>query len=318
MLRKLFNVLLFLGVLLFGALNFVCYQHAYQLTHYTLPVRAHNKIVKPDLQKMTQEVQFNRAVWSVARHKPGNWQTPKTAYQNFNFSLKPKLNAWFCKAKTAKAKGIFLIFHGYNSCKANMINRSEVLQMMGYHTFLVDFRGHGDSETNKTTIGIKEAEDVLQSYHYIRGYYPEEKISILGISMGAAAAVKAIAEDSLKLEYLLLEAPYGSLKEAIKIRLNNMGVSVPGLEYLLLFWGSCIHQMNAFDQDIAYYAKKIKTPTLLLRGAIDKKVAPQEIQAIHKAIRGQSQIVELPNAGHDNTFEDNPNAWKSAVSNFLD
>ena len=85
MLKKLFKVLLLIGVLLFGALNFVCYQHAYQLTHYTLPPRAHNKIVKPNLQKMTREAKLSRAVWSIARNKPANWQKPTTDYQNFNF-----------------------------------------------------------------------------------------------------------------------------------------------------------------------------------------------------------------------------------------
>jgi alpha-beta hydrolase superfamily lysophospholipase len=128
----------------------------------------------------------------------------------------PKLAAWHCPQ--ANAKAVIILLHGYAADKSCLINVAAAYGEMGLATLLVDFRGSGFSSESYTTIGVREALDVVAAYRYASNELRYSKILLHGQSMGAAALLRAIHEYSLTPEAIVVEAVFDSLLTTTKNR----------------------------------------------------------------------------------------------------
>ncbi len=218
--------------------------------------------------------------------------------------------------KADSAKGTVLMFHGFSSCKASMITKSEELVKMGYNTLLVDFMGSGGSDGNETTIGFKEAEEVKACYDYLqqRG---EKNIYLFGSSMGAAAILKAINDYQLKVSGIMIECPFGTMYQTTCSRFQQMHVPTIPMAALLDFWGGLECGFNAFTYSPTNYAKSVSRPTLLMYGALDENVSRAETDQIFANLAGKKQLVIFQRAGHDDYLVNHKKEWVSKVDRFL-
>src|SRR5690606_19242071 len=116
-------------------------------------------------------------------------------YETIYIQSNERLECWLLKVPGAK--GTVLMFHGYKDDKTGLLGRAYLLNQAGYNTMLVDMMGAGGSTGSRVTIGYDEAQNVKDCYQYLqdRG---EQKIVLFGISMGAAAQMKAIADYNLQ------------------------------------------------------------------------------------------------------------------------
>ena len=91
-----------------------------------------------------------------------------------------------------------------------MLSEAAEFRYLKFDVLLVDFRAHGNSEGNTTTIGYREAEDLKLAYDWVtnRG---EKNIYLWGTSMGAVVVAKAINDYSLKPAGIILEMPFRSM-----------------------------------------------------------------------------------------------------------
>jgi pimeloyl-ACP methyl ester carboxylesterase len=78
---------------------------------------------------------------------------------------------------------------------------------------MVDYRGFGKSE-GAITGERRFYEDLQLAYDQMKVRYPEEKIVILGYSIGTGPAAKIASVNKPRL--LILQAPYYSLKDMMK------------------------------------------------------------------------------------------------------
>ena len=62
------------------------------------------------------------------------------------------MEVWLIEVDSAK--GVVALFHGYSGSKSGNVEYAEQFNQLGYSTILVDFRGSGGSEGNRTTIGF--------------------------------------------------------------------------------------------------------------------------------------------------------------------
>ncbi|MBP9841344.1 MAG: alpha/beta fold hydrolase [Simkaniaceae bacterium] len=119
-------------------------------------------------------------------------------------------NALFFKSK--ESKGVVLYLHGRGG---NLATYWGYLYgdftERGYDILMIDYRGFGKS------VGIpsEEAffEDAEVAYQYLLKEYPEDKITVYGISLGTGIATHLAATHSPRL--LILEAPYYSMLDLI-------------------------------------------------------------------------------------------------------
>jgi len=295
--------------------NFVIYNHAYRFTHFS--TKDLKKVTVDAINQKSWSEKLQLAIYGVEVPKSHNNETPKDDYNVITLGEKPQLNAWWIPT-SKPPKGVFICFHGYSACKAAHINEAKVLRSLGYHTFLVDFRGHGDSEGTQTSIGFHEAKDVLTAYQYVQRYYDELPISLMGTSMGSVSILKAVHDYQLDAAHLIIECPFESLRTAVYSRFENMKLPTFVLPELLLFWGGWQNDMNGFAHNAANYATKVSVPTLVLYGKNDTKVRRSEVDAVFNALAGKRQFVVLEDAGHDHMMEDDRAAWTKAVWSFLE
>lgn len=223
------------------------------------------------------------------------------------------IEAWY--AKHRREKGSIALFHGHIASKSAVIAEAEQFYKMGYSVLLVDFRGHGNSDGNYTTIGYKESEEVQLAYEFLKKK-TDKKVILWGISMGAAAITSAFNNGYVKPDGVILEMPFGSLLDAVEGRVKMMNLPVQPLSSLLTFWGGAENGFWAFDLKPEEYAKKIHCPVLLQAGKLDNRVSLQEIEDIYNNIPTEKQKVIYETARHQSLFLKEPEKWVESFKTF--
>lgn len=302
--------------LLFLGMNLVAYLHAYRFTHFRKnnTERTHSPVQLSFLGKLST------VIFGVSNPRPANQTLPKRFYETILIPSNKTIECW--SIRQLNPKGTVILFHGYGSEKSALIAQSDVFMSMGYNTLLVDFMGCGGSDGEQTTIGFLEAEEVKSCYDYLRKKH-EKNIYLYGTSMGAVAIMKAMSDAKMNPNYkmepsgIILECPFGSMRQTVKARFKNMNIPSFPMSDLLVFWGGIQNGFWAFDHRPVDYAKRIDCPTLLMYGELDDKVSRSEIDDIYAGFGGEKQLVTFPDAGHERYLKKDAKAWRKAVLGFL-
>src|SRR5476651_698671 len=110
------------------------------------------------------------------------------------------------------SKGVILYLHGNTNGLDKWGNISKTYTSLHYDLFMLDYRGYGKSEGS-----IQNEDqlynDVQEAYNYLKSIYPENKIIVLGYSIGTGPAAFLAANNHPK--ELILQAPYYSLADAM-------------------------------------------------------------------------------------------------------
>ena len=194
--------------------------------------------------------------------------------------------------------------------------RTLMMKMPPNQSYLVDFRGSGGSSGNTTTIGYQESEDVVTAVRYLQRQQVQN-LYLLGTSMGSAAILKALSEESLEVQGLILECPYGSLLQTAKNRFETVGVpSFPAAHFLVLY-GGLENGFWGFSHNPSAYSQSVETRTLLIFGEQDNRVKRFEIDEIYHNLKGEKELLIFPEAGHLDFLEKDQEKWVEEVRAFL-
>ncbi|MES2777067.1 MAG: alpha/beta hydrolase [Bacteroidota bacterium] len=219
-------------------------------------------------------------------------------------------------SKVFSYHGTVIMFHGQGSCKSAILKEAYEFLELGYCVFMMDFRAHGGSEGEQSTVGIKEAEDVRMAYDYIKDKTKQDPV-LYGVSMGAATITKAVATYNLHPSKVILEMPFGSLYSAVKgfTRIKHLPQAFAPF---LTFWGGILNGEWAFNHQPTEFAKKITCPVLLQWGANDPRVSKEEEETIFANLGAtQKKFVVYENAAHESFCKKEHDKWVGSISSFL-
>lgn len=295
---------------IFMVMNVIAAFHAYKFTHFATDSR--RKTTKEEAISFPEKCKI--LLFGIDLPRPENKVKPEVDYQTVILQSNKKLECWWLP--TANAKGTVIVFHGYGSSKAGMLDKAYLFQQMGYNVLLPDFMGSGGSEGNQTTIGYKEAENVKTCYDHIQ-QKGEKNIVLFGTSMGAASILKSFHDYPLSPKSIIIECPFGSTYKTVQARFKMLHVPAFPMAALLTFWGGAENGFNAFGHNPTNYAKSVHCPTLLLYGEKDEKVSRAEIDEIYQNLQGPKQLQTLPEAGHDNYLKQYKDLWYETVKGLL-
>lgn len=298
-----------LATILFVLINCIAFIHAYKFTHFADPTS--KKTQKPE--KLSVSEKCKSLILGVVIPRPMN-KTKPHYLDTLQLQSNKKIQCWYSHPDTSL--GVVVICHGYGADKSTMLDKAQIFDSLHYSVFLLDFMGSGGSEGNTTTIGFKEGEQVKTVYEYLQSN-GNKNIYLYGTSMGAVAIMKAIHSHSIAPNAILIECPFGSMRETVSARFKNMNVPSFPMVDLLVFWGGVQNGFWAYSHNPSNYAKNISCPTLLLYGAKDKNVSKKEIDTIYKNLSGQKKRIDYPLAGHENYLIKYRNEWIQDVSTFL-
>lgn len=295
------------GIFLF--MNLIAFMQSYGFTHYS----GEEKAVKPDIASLTLKDKLETLVFGLKKPRTKNIILPSCEYKTVMLGENPEIECWEFNHKNSK--GTVVLFHGYGGKKSNILDRAEAFAAEGYSFLLVDFMGAGGSEGNKTTIGYAEAEQVKISYDYISK--KEKNIILFGISMGAAAIMKAVSDYGISPSAVILECPFSTLYRTVCNRFDLLGVPQFPFAGMIVFWGGVQHGFWGFSHNPSDYAKSIKSKVLLLHGKLDNRVGMDEMEEIYDNIHSKKLLIEYDDAEHETLFTSNPQRWKKDVFSFL-
>lgn len=288
-------------LVVFFTLNVLSYAGAYVLTHFSSPGHLGLGLLRPTSSKLpidigleyvTQRIPINQSEW---------------------------LETWLISARPYTSKGTVLLFPGNASSKAKqLLAPAQVFHRLGYDTLLVDFRGVGGSSGNTTTLGAREAQDVALSINYAQRSQLKRPFILYGVSLGSAAILRAVAQEKIAPDAIILELPFARLLSAVKSRLRAMRIPTFPTAELLVFWGSIQHHFNGFAHNPVTYARQVNCPTLLMQGRLDKWTTVAEINQIFENLRGSKQLVIFPKTGHNLLVTVDRPYWERSVNQFLE
>lgn len=123
-----------------------------------------------------------------------------------------ELAAWYVpvvRPSGPQASPSVILAHGLMDQKWTMLQLVPWLHKAGYNVMMFDFRGHGESDKEPTTIGRLEIRDIQAALNWLEAEGVGERVGGLGMSLGAAALVNTAAKDP-RLDALVLDSLFAS------------------------------------------------------------------------------------------------------------
>ncbi len=312
--RSVIRWILWALLVQFILINISASLYAYKLTHFYSDPSLRNPATEDNVFAKTWKLFTGpRYPKSLVEEKPG------FAYEIVTLKTAKGLaiEAWYCAADSL-SKGTILLFHGIGGNRGNLLDEAREFHYKGYNIMLVDFRGHGNSDGNTTTIGIKEAEEVKLAWDYV-SQKGEKNIFLYGMSLGAVVVTKAISDYRLVPSGIILEMPFLSLQSYLKARARILGFPQQPFAFLTTFWIGIERGFNGYGHHTTAYTKNITCPVLMQWGASDQFVLKQETDKIYNAIAStRKKLVVYNQAQHESLLRNDPLKWRIEVERFLE
>ncbi|MDD9967466.1 MAG: alpha/beta fold hydrolase [Myxococcales bacterium] len=307
-----------LALLLLGlvALNAVAYQHAHAMLHF---VPSGEKTNPPERLSLLEKLRVVAMGITVPRPLAG--QPPSDlagilTEEQIAVDDRIHLGAWWIPSP--KRRGTVIAVHGYSGGKSQLLEEAREFLRLGWSVLLVDRRGSGGSSEAYTTIGYREADDVLAALRFV---VDRERTSgpivLYGRSMGAAAIMRAVSIDGSRINGVILEGVFGRLSETVARRFELMGLPAHPLSDLLVFWGGFQFDFSGFAHNPVDYARSVRVPTLMLHGRADPRATLAQAVAVYEALSGPKHLETFERIGHQSILKQNARGWRKQVGAFL-
>ena len=224
------------------------------------------------------------------------------------------LSGWY--AAQDESKGAVLLLHGIHASRLQMLDRARMLKKEGYSVLLIDFRAHGESPGQSITVGHEERCDVTAALDFLCRMQPEQRVAVVGVSMGGAAAILAQSD---AIDALVLESVYPSISEAVENRVRRrVGLLEPIATWLLLTQLRVRLGISPDDLRPIDAIQKIVCPVLVMSGAEDKHTTLAETQRMFYRAPSPKELEVFPGVGHKDLFNSNPKKYRERVLGFLE
>jgi uncharacterized protein len=197
------------------------------------------------------------------------------------------IHGWFIPGK--KGVGAIVLMHGVRANRLSMLARARFLADAGYSVLLFDFQAHGESSGRHITFGHLESMDAFAAVSFLRSQAPDEKIGLIGISMGGAAAL--LASPPLDVNAMVLEMVYPTINQAISNRLTmRLGSWASSLVPLLSWQLQPRLGIDAEDLRPMDHVGKISSPKLFIAGSEDQHTTIGESRLMFDAAREPKEL----------------------------
>src|SRR5689334_292306 len=194
------------------------------------------------------------------------------------------LRAWYAPGRPGF--GAVLLLHGVGSNRTSMLGRLRFLHARGYAILAPDFQAHGESPGEHVTFGERESLDAESSVEFLRKSAPNERLGVIGVSMGGAAAL--VGPKPLDVDAMVLESVYPTFRDAVsdrlKVWLGPVGLLGPAIAPILI---SIVGPEIGVDGDSLRPIERIgsvREPVLMLAGSEDQYTPIEESLALYNRI----------------------------------
>ena len=219
-----------------------------------------------------------------------------------------KLSAWYTPPKNGV---VILVAHGYAD------NRPESLYAMfvenGYGVLAWDFRAHGDSEGEISSLGYYEQLDVEAALDFALAQDGVEHIGAWGGSMGGAT-VLLTASKRTEIKAVIADSAFPSLEDVLRL---NMPFKI--LQPFVLFFGEYhsgaqIDEVNPVDVINQISPRAV----FIIDGWQGGAIAMNSPYRLYDAANQPKEIWVEDGVPHLGTYANNPKRYENKVIQFFD
>jgi dipeptidyl aminopeptidase/acylaminoacyl peptidase len=188
----------------------------------------------------------------------------------------------------------------------------------GYNVLMFDMRGHGESEGEHISAGLHEKNDLLGAIDYVRGRGIDNKIGVLGFSMGAAACLMA-APESEEIDAVVADAAYADIVSIMESEFAERS-NLPGFFMsIILFMTRTVYDVDFTAVKPGEAVKETSVPVFIIHGEQDEMVPVEHAYRLKEASQNpDSRLWILPEAQHANSYQVRPTEYKEQVISFFD
>ena len=232
------------------------------------------------------------------------------------------LSGWYLPASGERRRGVtFVLTHGLFRSRYEMLERGLALWREGYGVLLYDLRRHGASPAEFSTIGYRERHDVTAAFQFVRARQPEDRVVLMGVSMGAAATLLAASEiKDEKLLGVVAESSFLSFSDTARHHVRLIGLPTFPFATLLIKFTAWRLNFAAEDYDLLRATAKISRPVLFIGGTKDVRMPNATVlEPLYAAAASAGKrkfIVE--GAAHGHAYDASPQNYVKAVKEFVE
>ena len=221
------------------------------------------------------------------------------AYQDVSITTSKgiRLHGWFVPAKQAKATVLFL--HGNAGNISHRLDSIAIFRELGLDTFIIDYRGYGQSEGSPSEQGTYL--DARAAWEYLvntRGIAPD-KIVIFGRSLGGAVA-----------SWLATRTTPGA------VILESCFTSAPDMAYRLYPFLP-VRLITRLKYPVEENVKHLSSPLLVIHSRQDEIIPFDMGQSIFAAAPEPKGMLVLT-GDHNGGFLINRHQYLAVLGKFLD
>lgn len=214
------------------------------------------------------------------------------------------------------AKRIFLICHGFKRSKEYMAGFLNIFPHDSL--FFIDFRGHGQSDGDRVSLGLHEHIDVISAARYIKNSLSSAvPLYALGVSMGGSAVLRAAASGA-PFDAVISDSAPSSFKDTL-VYLLQQRYKIPSiLGWSTLTWYEWVMGASLAQSCYTTYASKITCPVLLIHDESDPLIDYKHACNIFDALGTDCKLLYTTSGSrHGKLHLQRPEAYKKVVEDFI-
>jgi pimeloyl-ACP methyl ester carboxylesterase len=197
--------------------------------------------------------------------------------------------------KSDSSKGLIFYLHGNAGSVNSWGDVAKTYTNLNYDVFILDYRGYGKSEGSITSQG-QLFRDLQSAYNELKKRYTEDRIIVLGYSIGTGLAAKIASSNSPGL--LILQAPYYSLTDMMRH-------TYPIIPTFILKYKIPTYK----------FIKDCKMPIVIFHGNRDEVIYYNSSIKLKELLKMTDTLITLNGQGH-NGMTDNPE-YKMEIKRIL-
>jgi dipeptidyl aminopeptidase/acylaminoacyl peptidase len=223
-----------------------------------------------------------------------------------------RVSGWYAPSQNGAA---VILGHGYGGNRQQLLPEAGVLSAQGYGVLLFDYRAHGESGGDVSTFGDLERNDVRAALDFAssRPGVDPGRLGLFGFSMGALPIAIVAAEDR-RVRAVALGGVTSSMLDACVDEAGRYGWLLGGPVALTLkASGVRLGEVRADDAAARLAGRSL----LVIQGEHEDFRLAARARQVYAAAKSPKQYLVVPNAGHRDYIEADPNNYPAALVSFF-
>lgn len=233
-----------------------------------------------------------------------------------------RLSAWLLRPPHPRGCSVVLA-HGLFRSRREVLDRAAYLSALGCQSLALDLRHHGESAGTRTSLGFLEGFDVMAGARFLSGEFPGNRVYLLGVSMGGAAAARAGAVLADEVSGVVMDSTFRNVPEVVD-RYAELLVGLPPFPAgdLTLLGLGLAAGFEPRAMDVERFSSRLGeagVPILVIAGDRDRRAPPEAQAAVFRANgHSRSRMVVVEGATHGRPCVERPAACRTALAEFLE